>query len=67
MRTILSEVLLCFFHPVFAATDHFSNNSGNDSRSLAEARNLSTPGKPFKLNFIFGNFKPADKVLFKRG
>ena len=67
MKTILSEVLLRFFHPAFAATDHFSNNSGNDSRSLAEARNLSTPGKPFKLNFIFGNFEPGDQGLFKRG
>jgi parallel beta-helix repeat protein len=68
MKTILSLALLCFLKPAFATTYYFSNNSGNDSRTSAQARNPSTPWKTTdKLNSFFINLKPGDQVLFKRG
>src|SRR5690554_1636885 len=51
-----------------ATNYYFSQSSGNDSRSVAEAQNPDTPWKSIaKLNSIFNTLKPGDVVYFKRG
>src|SRR4051812_40294477 len=68
MRTILSLLLVFFLKTAFATTYYFSANSGNDSRTPAQARNPSTPWRTInKLNSIFSSLKPGDAVLLKRG
>ena len=51
------------------ATNYYvSQKSGNDSRSLAEAQNPSTPWKSIdKINSLFNYLKPGDAILFNRG
>jgi len=46
---------------------YFSTLTGDDSRTLAQAQNPSTPWKTInKLNSIFTSLLPGDSVLFKR-
>src|SRR5688572_11869970 len=51
-----------------AATYYFSDVSGDDSRTSAQAQNQSTPWKSItKLNSFFASLQPGDQVLFKGG
>ena len=51
-----------------ATTYYFSNNSGDDARSTAQAQNPLTPWKTInKLNSIQGQLNPGDTIFFKRG
>ena len=51
------------------ATNYYvSQESGNDSRSLAEAQNPATPWKSIdKINSLFNYLKAGDAILFNRG
>jgi parallel beta-helix repeat protein len=54
--------------PVFGNTYYFSTNSGDDSRSVAQAQSPSTPWRSLaKLNQVFPQMQPGDSVLFNRG
>ena len=54
--------------PGFAANYFVSNATGDDSRSLEEAQNPTTPWKSIaKVNSEFDNLKAGDAILFKRG
>lgn len=73
MKAILKKILfaiiiLISLTEVKGVTYYFSSVSGNDSRSLVQATNPSTPWKSIeKLNSIMHQLKPGDSVLFKRG
>jgi hypothetical protein len=46
---------------------YFSESQGDDSRTMIQAQNSSTPWKSIsKLNSFFANLLPGDSVLFKR-
>jgi len=70
IKTIV--LIVCVFiissGTVFSSNYYFSSSGGNDSHSLEEARNTSTPWKTLtKLNAIFSQLKAGDSILFKRG
>ncbi|MBD3626490.1 malectin domain-containing carbohydrate-binding protein [Cyclobacterium sp.] len=73
MKNLISILLLLLVTATVPAVSHgasyyFSQQSGNDSRSFAQAQNPDTPWKSIeKLNAIFPSLKPGDKVLFRRG
>ncbi|WP_194774680.1 Ig-like domain-containing protein [Pararhodonellum marinum] len=73
MKTLVPKLLLLMIglvlhQTIFAASYYFSDLSGNDSRSAAEAQNPDTPWKSIdKLNAIFNSLQPGDQILFKRG
>jgi hypothetical protein len=47
---------------------YFSSSIGNDSNTIAQAKNPSTPWKTInKLNSMMGTLLPGDEVLFNRG
>lgn len=51
-----------------SANYYFSSISGNDSRTLTEAKNSATPWKTTtKLNSYMNSLQPGDSILFKRG
>jgi parallel beta-helix repeat protein len=51
-----------------AANYYFSTSDGDDSRSLFQAQNPSTPWQSIdKLNSFFPSLQPGDQVLFKSG
>lgn len=51
-----------------AANYYFSSATGDDSRSSRLAQHANTPWKTItRLNSIFGDLKPGDSILFKRG
>ncbi|MCF0042001.1 right-handed parallel beta-helix repeat-containing protein [Dyadobacter fanqingshengii] len=64
-------VLMVFLLFSFAASGksfYFSMSSGNDSRSITNAQNPSTPWKTLKkLEENYVNMSPGDFVLFKKG
>ncbi|WP_162417708.1 malectin domain-containing carbohydrate-binding protein [Cyclobacterium roseum] len=72
MNTVLYKVILCCTlllagSSVDAANYYFSNETGDDSRSFAQAQNAATPWKTInRLNAIISSLKPGDKVLFRR-
>ncbi|EPR67526.1 hypothetical protein [Cyclobacterium qasimii] len=52
----------------YATNYYVSQESGNDSRSLAEAQNPATPWKSIdKINSLFHYLKAGDAVFFNRG
>ena len=52
----------------YATNYYVSQESGNDSRSLAEAQNPATPWKSIdKINSLFPYLKAGDAVFFNRG
>lgn len=70
MKTLTFTLLLsiCFLQSANAATYYLSAKSGDDSRSVKEAQDPSTPWKTLsKLNSFFKNLRPGDAVLLKRG
>jgi len=63
-------LILLFFgiNKAEGANYYFSNNSGNDNRTSAEAKNIATPWKTItKLNSYMSSLMPGDSILFKRG
>jgi len=51
-----------------ATTYYFSASSGDDSRTITQAKSQSTPWKSLsKLNSMFGSFSSGDSILFQRG
>lgn len=51
-----------------ANTYYFSSSIGDDSRSVSQAQNQSTPWKSIaKLNSIFSTLNPGDNINFMRG
>ncbi len=59
---------LCLTSIIKAKNYYFSTQSGDDSRTILQAQNPSTPWKTInKLNSFFSNLKPGDSILFKRG
>lgn len=73
MKSIYSflSIVVPIFVGIFPArgnTYYFSNNSGDDTRSSAQAQQMATPWRSLaKLNQIFPQLQPGDSVLFKRG
>ncbi len=64
--------LFLFFSTIFlsakATNYYFSFVFGDDSRSVVQAQNPSTPWKTLeKLNSIYDILQPGDNILFKRG
>lgn len=54
--------------PVRGNTYYFSSINGDDSRSAAQAQQAATPWRTLKkLNEVFGQLRPGDSVLLKRG
>ena len=54
--------------PAKGNTYYFSSMNGDDSRSSGQAQQSTTPWRSLnKLNQVFGQLKPGDSVLFKRG
>ncbi|MEB2782930.1 Ig-like domain-containing protein, partial [Algoriphagus sp. C2-6-M1] len=69
-RIIVSTLLLflVILNNAFATEYYFSSTTGNDSRSITEAQNESTPWKSIdKLNSISSVLKGGDKIFFKSG
>jgi parallel beta-helix repeat protein len=73
MKRIYSflSILVPLFLGIFPAKGNgyfFSSTNGDDSRSASQAQQQATPWKTLsKLNQVFGQLKPGDSVLFKRG
>lgn len=68
MRAIFLALFTFAFATVNATNYYFSAAFGDDSRSVSEAQNPSTPWKSIsKLNSIFSSLSPGDAVLFNRG
>src|SRR4051812_14530775 len=68
MKTILLFFFLFCFSCLRAGHYYFSSVSGNDSRSVFQARDSAMPWKSLaRLNSIFPAFKPGDTIFFKRG
>ena len=73
MKKLLSILLLVLATLAVPALSHganyyFSQSSGDDSRSFAQAQNPDTPWKSIqKLNTVFSSLNPGDKILFRRG
>ncbi|WP_163378144.1 malectin domain-containing carbohydrate-binding protein [Cyclobacterium sp. SYSU L10401] len=73
MKKLLSILLLVLATLAVPALSHganyyFSQGSGDDSRSFAQAQNPDTPWKSIqKLNTVFSSLNPGDKILFRRG
>ncbi len=64
----LSIFILLPAFTVNAKTYYFSNNSGDDARTSAQAQSQSTPWKSLtKLNSFMSSLAPGDSVLFKSG
>lgn len=64
LRRILIA-FLCSYAAVVSATNYYVSTSGNDSANgLSE---LSPWRSIAKVNSAFSNFRPGDKILFKRG
>jgi parallel beta-helix repeat protein len=67
-RITLTLLSLLFLLPAQAATYYFSSSQGEDSRSMQQAQNPSTPWRSIaKLNAIFSSLRAGDVILFKRG
>lgn len=63
---IFLTILFCLHAK--ATTYYFSDLSGDDSRTFAQASNINSPWKSItKLNLIFSSLQPGDFALFKRG
>lgn len=59
---------LSFFLPATATNYYFSSSTGNDSYTILQAQNPSTPWKSLsKLKDIASSLKAGDSVLLKRG
>src|SRR5690606_23073788 len=73
MRQIIIQLTLALMvvfsgHQALAASYYFSQSTGDDSRSAAQAQHPDTPWKSIdKLNAVFHTLKPGDVVYFKRG
>src|SRR5690606_20570229 len=73
MRQIIIQLTLALLvvfagHEALASSYYFSQSTGDDSRSVAQAQSPETPWKSIeKLNSIFHTLKPGDVVYFKRG
>lgn len=68
MKKLIVIIFLTVCSQSFATNYYFSELSGNDARSTAQAQSSSTPWKTIsKLNSFFASLQPGDSVLFKRG
>jgi len=68
MRNLFTLLLVFSLFSARANNYYFSAVSGDDSRTLAQAQNPSTPWKSIsKLNSYFSSFQPGDSVLLKCG
>ena len=60
--------IFCGIFPVKGNTYYFSVTNGDDSRSAAQAQQQATPWQSLKkLNQLFGQLRPGDSVLLKKG
>ena len=69
-RRLLVLLVLVIFLSLnsFARTFYVSSTDGNDSYSITQAQNQSTPWRSLSLvNSIFSSLLPGDNVFFKRG
>ena len=65
---ILLGISLLFSVNTWGRNFYFSTSSGDDSRSMTQAQNATTPWKTIsKLNSFFSSLLPGDSILFKRG
>ena len=68
MKNFFTLIFLFSLFSVRANNYYFSSVSGDDSRTVAQARNASTPWKTLgKLNSFFSSLQSGDSVLLKRG
>jgi hypothetical protein len=72
MKILKTAVLFLLFASlgqlVYAKNYYFSSTTGNDSYTIIQAQNSTTPWKSLsKLNSFFSSFLPGDSILFKRG
>lgn len=68
IKTICLFSLLTAGFGLHATSYYFSSTDGDDSRSVAQAQNPSSPWRSIsKLNAFFSSLRPGDAVYFKRG
>ncbi len=68
MRTLLIIIAVSICSYTNATNYYFSSVFGNDSRTVAQATNASTPWKTLsKLNSFMSSLQYGDSILFKRG
>ena len=68
MRKLITVILLFACSHGMAADYYFSQASGDDTRTAAQAQNPATPWKTItKLNSIFSTLNPGDNIYFQRG
>ena len=68
MKKLITLILILFFSQVNAAKYYFSQATGDDTRTPAQAQNPATPWKSLtKFNSYFSSFASGDSALFQRG
>ena len=68
MKQILSLILIFIYLNVQATNYYFSQSTGDDTRTAAQAQNPATPWKSLtKFNSYFSSFASGDSALFQRG
>ncbi|RYY06149.1 MAG: hypothetical protein EOP43_07110, partial [Sphingobacteriaceae bacterium] len=73
IRYTVRILLVLFFYAysnatLYAAIYYVSSSTGNDNRTLQEARSAQTPWRTLeKVNAVMGSLQAGDQILFKRG